>query len=63
MFDHDISLAKCFEFYMWCDGLPTTGASRLASDLLARRFKEICHPSQRTRWQVDKEAIGLSGVH
>ena len=27
------------------------------------RFNEICHPSQRPRWQVDKEAIGLSRVH
>ena len=24
------------------------------------RFNKICHPSQRPRWQVDKEAIGLS---
>ena len=22
----------------------------------------VCHPSQRPRWQVDKEAIGLSRV-
>ena len=28
-----ISLANCFEFFMWCDGLPTIGASRSASDL------------------------------
>ena len=27
-----------------------------------KRFNNICHPSQRPRWQVDKEAIGLSGV-
>ena len=27
-----------------------------------RRFNKICHPSQRPRWQVDKEAIGLSRV-
>ena len=26
------------------------------------RFNKICHPSQRPRWQVDKEAIGLSSV-
>ena len=26
------------------------------------RFNKICHPSQRLRWQVDKEAIGLSRV-
>ena len=26
------------------------------------RFNKICHPSQRPRWQVDKEAIGLSRV-
>ena len=26
------------------------------------RFNKICHPSQRPRWQVDKEAIGLSIV-
>ena len=25
-------------------------------------FNQICHPSQRPRWQVDKEAIGLSRV-
>ena len=25
-------------------------------------FNKICHPSQRPRWQVDKEAIGLSRV-
>ena len=24
------------------------------------RFNKICHPSQRPRWQVDKEAIGIS---
>ena len=28
----------------------------------AYRFNKICHPSQRPRWQVDKEAIGLSRV-
>ena len=26
------------------------------------RFNKICHPSQRPRWQVDKETIGLSRV-
>ena len=26
------------------------------------RFNKICHPSQRPRWHVDKEAIGLSRV-
>ena len=26
------------------------------------RFNKICHPSQRPRWQVDMEAIGLSRV-
>ena len=26
------------------------------------RFNKICHPSQMPRWQVDKEAIGLSRV-
>ena len=26
------------------------------------RFNKICYPSQRPRWQVDKEAIGLSRV-
>ena len=26
------------------------------------RFNKSCHPSQRPRWQVDKEAIGLSRV-
>ena len=26
------------------------------------RFNKICHPSQRPRWRVDKEAIGLSRV-
>ena len=26
------------------------------------RFNKICHPCQRPRWQVDKEAIGLSRV-
>ena len=26
------------------------------------RFNKICHPSKRPRWQVDKEAIGLSRV-
>ena len=29
---------------------------------LRSRFNKICHPSQRPRWQVDKEAIGLSRV-
>ena len=29
---------------------------------LYSRFNKICHPNQRTRWQVDKEAIGLSRV-
>ena len=28
-----ISLAKCFEFFMWCDVLPTIGGSRSDSDL------------------------------
>ena len=26
------------------------------------QFNKICHPSQRPRWQVDKETIGLSRV-
>ena len=30
--------------------------------LVDSRFNKICHPSQRPRWQVDKEAIGLSRV-
>ena len=30
--------------------------------ILLTRFNKICHPSQRPRWQVDKEAIGLSRV-
>ena len=30
--------------------------------LLTTRFNKICHPSQRPRWQVDKEAIGLLRV-
>ena len=30
--------------------------------LCLTRFNKICHPSQRPRWQVDKEAIGLSRV-
>ena len=28
-----------------------------------KRFNKICHLNQRPRWQVDKEAIGLSRVH
>ena len=50
-----------------------TGSKKLAkgvnaivyADLLPSltRFNKICHPSQRPRWQVDKEAIGLSRVH
>ena len=28
-----ILLAKCFEFFMWYDVLPTIGASRSANDL------------------------------
>ena len=35
-------------------------AKRWRDDLT--RFNKICHPSQRPRWQVDKEAIGLSRV-
>ena len=31
-------------------------------DIDLTRFNKICHPSQRPRWQVDKEAIGLSRV-
>ena len=27
-----------------------------------KKFNKICHPCQRPRWQVDKEAIGLSRV-
>ena len=29
---------------------------------VTKRFNKICYPSQRHRWQVDKEAIGLSRV-
>ena len=36
------------------------GHSIVQKDLT--RFNKICHPSQRPRWQVDKEAIGLSRV-
>ena len=36
------------------------GISQAGQDLT--RFNKICHPSQRPRWQVDKEAIGLSRV-
>ena len=32
------------------------------SDVFVSRFNKICHPSQRPRCQVDKEAIGLSRV-
>ena len=38
-----------------CSGVITGMAS-------LTRFNKICHPSQRPRWQVDKEAIGLSRV-
>ena len=37
-----------------------TDIERVTQDLT--RFNKICHPSQRPRWQVDKEAIGLSRV-
>ena len=40
--------------------LPGTNALDRPHDLT--RFNKICHPSQRPRWQVDKEAIGLSRV-
>ena len=30
--------------------------------ILLAKFNKIYHPSQRPRWQVDKEAIGLSRV-
>ena len=35
---------------------------RIAASKDLTRFNKICHPSQRPRWQVDKEAIGLSRV-
>ena len=38
----------------------TSAMERHKSNLT--RFNKICHPSQRPRWQVDKEAIGLSIV-
>ena len=43
----------------------STSAVRQKSDKFSilTRFNKICHPSQRPRWQVDKEAIGLSRVH
>ena len=37
-------------------------ASLKTRPVILTRFKKICHPSQRPRWQVDKEAIGLSRV-
>ena len=35
---------------------------RLHKAYFNKKFNKICHPSQRPRWQVDKEAIGLSRV-
>ena len=52
-------------------GLTTLQTRRLRGDQIKvfkivngylTRFNKICHPSQRPRWQVDKEAIGLSRV-
>ena len=40
----------------------TNGASLALHFRDLTRFNKICHPSQRPRWQVDKEAIGLSRV-
>ena len=38
----------------------TSNVLKFADD--TKLFNKICHPSQRPRWQVDKEAIGLSRV-
>ena len=43
---------------VWCKIV--SGNSKLT--IVLTRFNKICHPSQRPRWQVDKEAIGLSRV-
>ena len=43
--------------YLWFAYLRTR---RPFLALYLTRFNKICHPSQRPRWQVDKEATGLS---
>ena len=44
------------------EGSRTRGHKAALVKEQCRFFNKICHPSQRPRWQVDKEAIGLSRV-
>ena len=46
-----ISWTKCFELFMWCDVMPTIGASRSASDL------DIIYPIDPVQ-----STIGLRGL-
>ena len=51
-------------FVVWTSNVCIVVEVALDADLVEdlTRFNKICHPSQRPRWQVDKEAIGLSRV-
>ena len=42
--------------------LLTISAHTKRKECRTNRFNKSCHPSQRPRWHVDKEAIGLSRV-
>ena len=43
-------------------GIAASKGNQMLGLIRRTRFNKICHPSQRPRWQVDKEAIGLSRV-
>ena len=62
MYCHSYRCQKCGDC-LWKDAYKLHRHERTCEggvDLT--RFNKICHPSQRPRWQVDKEAIGLSRV-
>ena len=50
-----------FNFFYWASNIDdiTNVVNKELKQLDLTIFNKICHPSQRPRWQVDKEAIGL----
>ena len=57
-----ISLAIVFNLSLKEGVVPFEWKEANIITIILTRFNKICHPSQRPRWQVDKEAIGLSRV-
>ena len=62
LYQVDVLKRTCFPIYWSAEGELAYLCEKSITQCAMREFNKICHPSQRPRWQVDKEAIGLSRV-